>query len=67
MSQRMGMADARCTNYLSSRLFNDEIIEKFGLQPSDSHGFRMKLQNAEPEKIWPEPACSVFSYKEIGP
>ena len=61
------MADSRCTNYLSSRLFNDGVIAKFGSSPDDAHAYRMALQNATPESIWPEPACSIFSYKEISP
>lgn len=67
MSQRMGMADARCTDYLSSRLLNDAIIGRFNLQPDDAHKYRMALQASEPISIWPEPTCSIFSYKDTNP
>ena len=67
MSQRLGMADSRCTDFTSSRIFNDEMIGKLGLKIDDAHGYRMQLQQIEPTAIWPEPACSIFSYKEIDP
>ena len=61
------MADARCTEYLSSRLFNDSLIEKIGIRADDAHAYRMALQGSSPEKIWPEPSCSIFSYKDMSP
>jgi hypothetical protein len=63
----MGMADSRCTDFVSSRLFNDALIAKIGVSADDAHGYRMSLQMAEPSTIFPEPACSIFSYKEISP
>jgi hypothetical protein len=67
MSQRMGMADARCTDFLSSRLFNDAVMEKLGVRPDDAHAYRMYLQTVDTNRIWPEPTCSIFSYKEMSP
>jgi hypothetical protein len=67
MSQRMGMADSRCTDFLSSRLFNDALMAKFGVGPYDAHAYRMYLQTADQSKVWEEPTCSIFSYKEMSP
>lgn len=61
------MADSRCTDFVSSRLFNDAVIAKFGVRADDAHAYRMALQESSPETIFPEPACSIFSYKEISP
>ena len=61
------MADSRCTDFLSSRLFNDALIAKIGISPDDAYAYRMALQDASPETIFPEPTCSIFSYKEMSP
>lgn len=62
----MGMADARCTNYVSSRLYNDGILyTQAHLNPFDeSTKYREWLQESDPEAVYPEPSCSVFNYKE---
>lgn len=63
MSQRLGMADGRCTTlYESTRLFNDEVYKKGGLDKFDSFGYRRFLQNSAPEDVIPAPTCSLFSY-----
>jgi hypothetical protein len=65
MSQRMGMADSRCTNYASSRIFNDNIIKKLGLSYDDNLDYRRLLQMSEPSAIFEPPTCSTFLYSEI--
>jgi hypothetical protein len=61
MSQRLGMADGRCTTVnISSRIFNDEIFKKSGGESSFSH--RMFLQKSSPVDVIPEANCSLFSY-----
>lgn len=61
MSQRLGMADGRCTTInVSSRIFNDEIFKRSGGESSFSH--RMFLQKSSPEDVIPAPKCSLFSY-----
>jgi hypothetical protein len=65
MSQRMGMADSRCTNYTSSRIFNDNIIKKLGLSYDDNLDYRRLLQLSEPSAIFETPTCSTFLYSEI--
>lgn len=61
MSQRLGMADGRCTPvYTSSRIFNDDLFKKAG--GNDSFGHRMFLQRSAPDDVFPEPKCSLFSY-----
>jgi hypothetical protein len=66
MSTRMGMADSRCTNYLSTRIYNDTLLmETAHLNPyDDSTKYRTFLQNLDPESFFPQPKCSVFDYKE---
>jgi hypothetical protein len=63
MSQRLGMADGRCTTvYDSTRLFNEDIYKKSGIGKFDGFGYRMFLQKSAPEDVIPAPSCSLFSY-----
>ena len=44
MSERFGMADGRCfTNYGSSRIMNDEIMQKNNIALADNHAFRQYI------------------------
>ncbi len=57
------MADGRCTTiYDSTRIFNDEIFKKSGVDTYDSFGHRRFLQKSAPEDVIPAPTCSLFSY-----
>jgi hypothetical protein len=62
----MGMADARCTNYVSSRLYNDMImVEDAHLDSFDkSTEYRAWLQSMDPDTFFGPRTCSVFDYKE---
>ena len=63
MSQRLGMADGRCTTILdSSRLFNEGIYTKAGISVNDNLAYRRFLQYSEPEDVIPAGSCSLFSY-----
>lgn len=65
MSQRLGMADGRCTTiFQSGRLFNDSIYEKLEILPQDNLSYRRALQKTSPEEIIPAPTCSLYSYKD---
>lgn len=66
MSTRMGMADSRCTNFISSRLYNDELLVGVAqLSPySGSEQYRYFLENQETEKFFAPPSCSLFLYKD---
>lgn len=59
------MADARCTNYVSTRIFNDQIIKKLGLSYDDNLDYRRLLQLSDPGEIFESPKCSTFLYSEI--
>lgn len=65
-STRMGMADSRCTNWLSDRLYVDTILyEDAKLNPfNDSTQFRAFLQSLDPDTFFQKPTCSIFEYKE---
>mgnify|MGYP006298050101 CR=1 FL=1 len=66
MSTRLGMADGRCTTInISSRLFNESVIDSLGIQVFDNYNYRMKLQSSNPEDVIPAATCSLFSYKDI--
>ena len=62
----MGMADSRCTNYLSNRLYTDLILYKDAkLEPfNQSTEFRAFLENQDADTFFKEPTCSIFNYKE---
>lgn len=50
MSQRYGMADGRCiTSFDSSRIMNDFIMQKNGVQFQDNFKFRTMLQSKGPD------------------
>ena len=50
MSSRLGMADGRCfTVSVSSRILNEEIAYKSGIDVRDNYAYRQSLQ-ATPEK-----------------
>lgn len=59
------MADSRCTNYTSSRIFNDEVIKKLGLSYDDNLDYRRLLQLSDPSAIFEPPTCSTYLYNEI--
>jgi len=65
-STRMGMADSRCTNWLSDRLYVDTILYADAkLNPmDDSTKFRYFLQSLDADKFFNQPKCSIFEYKE---
>ncbi len=66
MSQRLGMADGRCTTiFESGRLFNDGIYKKLNINPEDNLAYRKAIQSSNPEDIIPAPFCSLFSYKDM--
>lgn len=51
MSTRFGMADGRCfTDNTSSRLLNDLLAQKNGIDVRDSYTYRMALQH-DPSKF----------------
>jgi hypothetical protein len=62
----MGMADSRCTNWLSDRLYVDTILYADAkLNPmDDSTKFRYFLQSLDADKFFNQPKCSIFEYKE---
>ena len=63
MSQRLGMADGRCTTiYDSGRLFNDSIYKKANIDVNDNYTYRQYLQHVEPDTVIPAATCSLFSY-----
>jgi hypothetical protein len=63
MSQRLGMADGRCTTiFESGRLFNDDIYKKANIDVNDSYTYRQYLQHTDTINIVPEPTCALFSY-----
>jgi len=66
MSTRMGMADARCTSYISSRIYNDELLTNVAqLSPyTGSEYYRYFLENQETDKLFAPPTCSIFLYKD---
>jgi hypothetical protein len=68
MSTRLGMADSRCTNYQSSRIFNDDILSKLELnQFSDSEKYRAWLRTQDPETFSSTNnpmTCNIFTYKD---
>ena len=48
MSERFGMADGRCyTNYDSSRIMNDKMMEEQGIPLADNYAFRRFLQEGK--------------------
>ncbi len=50
MSSRLGMADGRCfTVTVSSRILNEEIAHKSGIDVRDNYAYRQSLQN-NPDK-----------------
>ena len=50
MSQRLGMADGRCfTINTASGLFNDDIMQKNGIQYEDNYSYRKLLQEKGPD------------------
>ena len=58
MSTRLGMADGRCSTInISSRLFNESIIDSLGIQVFDNYSYRMKLQSSSPEDVIPKATC----------
>lgn len=52
MSQRIGMADSRCfTDFVSSRIMNDTIMAKNGVEFQDNRAYRSLIQNSEPSAL----------------
>lgn len=64
MSTRLGMADGRCLDWTSNRLFNNAVISKAGIQETDNYSYRMFLQRTDPSDIYSEPTCSLTKYEE---
>lgn len=64
MAERLGMADnGRCTTlFESSRLFNEGLFEKAGIDISDNYSYRQYLQRSDPSDVVPEPMCSLYTY-----
>jgi len=61
MSTRFGMADGRCfTTNTSSRLLNDVLAQKNGIDVRDSYAYRMALQQT-PAKfvVGGSPGCEL--------
>ena len=52
MSQRLGMADGRCfTINTASQLFNDYIMNQYGISPVNNYAYRKLLQAKGPEIV----------------
>jgi len=66
MSTRFGMADSRCTDFTSSRIYNDNLLTKDAqLNPfGESEKYRQWLQNKDIQDVTKVYTCSVFDYKE---
>ena len=60
------MADSRCTNYMSSRLFNENLmVNDAGINPfGEAENYRSWLMTKGTQDITKEYNCSVFEYKE---
>ncbi len=64
MSTRLGMADGRCQDWVSNRLFNDAVIKRAKIQETDNYAYRLFLQNRDPDEIFPAQTCSLFKYSD---
>jgi hypothetical protein len=63
------MADGRCTDWTSNRLFNDAILKTASISPEDNVQYRRFLQSQDPMTIYPPFTCKVdpFSNKDYSP
>lgn len=63
MSTRLGMADSRCMDWTSDRLFNDKIIEMAGISStSDNLSYRQWIQTKAPEDIYGNFVCGIETF-----
>jgi len=66
MSTRYGMADSRCTNWLSSRIATDTLLENSAQMDvfEDSAKFRVWMQHQEVSVVAPEGNCNLMEYAD---
>lgn len=67
MSQRFGMADARCfTTYVPSVILNDIIANKVGINIQDGHQYRKFMQDNADELIkkFAEPSMDCIKVRD---